>query len=73
MNMTSGLGSMADASTTDLTKCTAYSISKAALNMLTLHQASNLKKKEVVVVCVDPGVSIFEFVCPWKSANCLIT
>jgi NAD(P)-dependent dehydrogenase (short-subunit alcohol dehydrogenase family) len=64
MNMTSGLGSLTDTSTTDQTKCTAYSISKAGLNILTLHQASNLKKKEVVVVCVDPGVSIFEFVLP---------
>lgn len=60
MNMTSGLGSLADTKTMDQTKCTAYSISKAGLNMLTLHQASNLKKREVIVVCVDPGVSIFE-------------
>jgi NAD(P)-dependent dehydrogenase (short-subunit alcohol dehydrogenase family) len=64
MNMTSGLGSLADTSTMDQTKCTAYSISKAGLNMLTLHQASDLKDKEVIVVCVDPGVSIFEFNCP---------
>ena len=57
MNMTSGLGSLAYNRTKDLTECTAYSISKAAVNMLTVHQASNLKKKGVVVVCMDPGVS----------------
>ncbi|KFY87129.1 hypothetical protein V500_07167 [Pseudogymnoascus sp. VKM F-4518 (FW-2643)] len=55
MNMTSGLGSMADTRATETTKCTAYSISKAGLNMLTLHQASHLREKGVVVVCVDPG------------------
>ncbi|OBT91179.1 hypothetical protein VE02_00308 [Pseudogymnoascus sp. 03VT05] len=54
MNMTSGLGSMADARNTE-TKCTAYSISKAGVNMLTLHQASVLGGRGVVVVCVDPG------------------
>ncbi|SPO01589.1 related to protoporphyrinogen oxidase [Cephalotrichum gorgonifer] len=32
----------------------AYSISKAALNMLTVHQAAELKGK-AIVVCVDPG------------------
>lgn len=73
MNMTSGLGSLADASGSEQTKCTAYSISKAGLNMLTLHQASELKKKGVVVVCMDPGVSVFEFVYSSESANCLIT
>lgn len=77
MNMTSGLGSMADASAVDETKCTAYSISKAGLNMLTLHQASNLKNKEVIVVCIDPGVSIPKCIPKsvhlLKSANCLAT
>ncbi|OBT78948.1 hypothetical protein VF21_02862 [Pseudogymnoascus sp. 05NY08] len=55
MNMTSGLGSMADASSAETAKCTAYSISKAGVNMLTLHQASALGGRGVVVVCVDPG------------------
>ena len=56
MNMTSGLGSLASA-TKAPTVCTAYSISKAAINMLTVHQASDLKKKGTIVVSMDPGVS----------------
>lgn len=55
MNMTSGLGSLAYNRTKETVECTTYSISKAALNMLTVHQASNLKRRGVVVVCVDPG------------------
>ncbi|PMD49415.1 NAD(P)-binding protein [Hyaloscypha bicolor E] len=55
MNMTSGLGSLAYIRTKDLAESAAYSISKAALNMLTIHQANNLKGQGVVVVCVDPG------------------
>ncbi|KFY74535.1 hypothetical protein V499_05446 [Pseudogymnoascus sp. VKM F-103] len=55
MNMTSGLGSMSDAKGAETTKCTAYSISKAGVNMLTLHQANALAGRGVVVVCVDPG------------------
>jgi len=60
VNISSGLGSMqmlldgrinADR--------TAYSVSKAALNMLTVHQAKQVKtvagKEGVIVVCVDPG------------------
>lgn len=57
MNMTSGLGSMDDAGKAEVAKCTPYSISKAGVNMLTLHQASELRGRGVVVVCVDPGVS----------------
>lgn len=53
MNMTSGLGSLAYIRTKDLAESAAYSISKAALNMLTIHQANNLKGQGVVVVCVD--------------------
>lgn len=53
LNMTSGLGSLTVA--TSMTKCCTYSMSKAALNMLTLHQASDLKKNGVKVVCMDPG------------------
>jgi NAD(P)-dependent dehydrogenase (short-subunit alcohol dehydrogenase family) len=55
MNMTSGLGSLVYNSTIDPTKCTAYSISKAGVNMLTIHQANDLKKKGAVVICMDPG------------------
>jgi len=60
VNISSGLGSMqmlldgrihADR--------TAYSVSKAALNMLTVHQSKQVKtvagKEGVIVVCVDPG------------------
>jgi NAD(P)-dependent dehydrogenase (short-subunit alcohol dehydrogenase family) len=53
LNMTSGLGSLTVA--TDVTKCCTYSMSKAALNMLTLHQAKDLKAAGVKVVCMDPG------------------
>ncbi|KAF2877648.1 hypothetical protein BDV95DRAFT_602018 [Massariosphaeria phaeospora] len=53
MNMTSGLGSLTVAK--DMTKCCTYSISKAALNMLSVHQAKDLKGIEAVVVCMDPG------------------
>jgi NAD(P)-dependent dehydrogenase (short-subunit alcohol dehydrogenase family) len=55
MNTSSNLGSLAYNRTRETAKCTAYSISKAAINMLTVHQASNLKSKEVSFVCVDPG------------------
>ncbi|KAF2743422.1 short chain dehydrogenase/reductase SDR [Sporormia fimetaria CBS 119925] len=53
MNMTSGLASMTVATTTP--KCCTYSISKAAQNMLTLHQARDLKRNDVTVICMDPG------------------
>lgn len=53
LNMTSGLGSLTVA--TDVTKCCTYSMSKAALNMLTLHQARDLKSAGVKVICMDPG------------------
>lgn len=53
LNMTSGLGSLTVA--TGMTKCCTYSMSKAALNMLTLHQSRDLKSKRVKVVCMDPG------------------
>ena len=51
MNMTSGLGSMGK----NVVKCSVYSISKAALNMLTVHQADQLIDQGVKVVCMDPG------------------
>jgi NAD(P)-dependent dehydrogenase (short-subunit alcohol dehydrogenase family) len=53
MNLTSGLGSMAVAK--DITKCCTYSISKAAQNMLSLHQAKDLKRNDTIVICMDPG------------------
>lgn len=51
MNMTSGLGSCGR----KINRCTVYSISKAALNMLTVHQAGHLKERGVKVICMDPG------------------
>ena len=53
LNMSSGLGSLAVAS--EITKCCTYSMSKAALNMLTVHQSKDLKGNGVKVVCMDPG------------------
>jgi NAD(P)-dependent dehydrogenase (short-subunit alcohol dehydrogenase family) len=53
MNMTSGLASMTVAK--DMPKCCTYSISKAAQNMLSLHQARDLKRNEAIVICMDPG------------------
>ncbi|CAI9636337.1 short chain dehydrogenase reductase sdr [Alternaria burnsii] len=53
LNMSSGLGSLTVA--TDVTKCCTYSMSKAALNMLALHQAKDLKANGVKVICMDPG------------------
>ncbi len=55
MNMTSGLGSLTDAKSKTENSATTYSISKAALNMLTVHQAIDLKHKGVIVICMDPG------------------
>jgi NAD(P)-dependent dehydrogenase (short-subunit alcohol dehydrogenase family) len=53
VNMSSGLGSLKVATGTP--KCCTYSISKAAQNMLSLHQARDLKDDGVIVVCMDPG------------------
>ncbi len=55
MNMTSGLGSLGEAKASNVPKCTAYSISKAGLNMLTVHQAVEMRDRGVVVICMDPG------------------
>lgn len=58
VNMTSGLGSMAKSLMIDPRKCATYSISKAALNSLTVQQSGNLRDaglKGAVVVCMDPG------------------
>ena len=51
VNMTSGLGSCGK----NVVKCTTYAISKAALNMLSVHQAGDFEKIGVRVVCLDPG------------------
>jgi len=58
VNMTSGLGSMAVSLSITPRKCATYSISKAALNALTVQQSGDLREKlgkECVVVCMDPG------------------
>ncbi|KAK0645381.1 hypothetical protein B0T16DRAFT_411097 [Cercophora newfieldiana] len=57
LNMTSGLGSMKVSGDIAPRKSAGYSISKAALNMLAVHQAEDLKAKlpGVVVIVMDPG------------------
>ncbi len=59
-NITSGLGSLKLVNNGTINaEATAYSVSKAALNMLTVHQAQQVRKlagKEgIVVICLDPG------------------
>lgn len=54
-NITSGIGSLTMVSEGRINaEITPYSISKTALNMLTVHQAQHLKGK-AIVVCIDPG------------------
>ncbi|KAF2002293.1 NAD(P)-binding protein [Amniculicola lignicola CBS 123094] len=53
MNLSSGLASMTVAK--NMPKCCTYSISKAAQNMLSLHQARDLKRNHVIVISMDPG------------------
>lgn len=59
LNMTSGLASMTKSLGIKPRKCMGYSISKAGLNMLTVHQSDDLKTKGglsgVVVIAMDPG------------------
>ncbi|KAK4119405.1 NAD(P)-binding protein [Parathielavia appendiculata] len=57
LNMTSGLGSLQRSSEIKPRKCAPYSISKAGLNMLTVHQSEDLKPHlpGSVVICMDPG------------------
>lgn len=55
MNMTSGLSSMSYNLSTETPEATVYAISKAALNMLTVHQSRHLKDRGVIVFCMDPG------------------
>ncbi|KAJ5011452.1 hypothetical protein K4K57_005599 [Colletotrichum sp. SAR 10_99] len=55
-NITSGAGSFGWVTSGVCPhELTPYAISKAALNMLTVHQAMQLKERGVVVVAVDPG------------------
>lgn len=57
LNMTSKLGSMERSTQMKPRMCTGYSISKAALNMLTVHQSEDLKERlpGAVVISMDPG------------------
>lgn len=55
MNMTSGLGSLGFNRGMENPGCTVYAMSKAALNMLTVHQAAEMRGRGVCAVCVDPG------------------
>ncbi|KAK4184243.1 C-factor [Podospora australis] len=57
LNFTSGLGSMARSAEQNPRKCAGYSISKAGLNMLSVHQAGDLRKElpRSVVALLDPG------------------
>lgn len=57
LNMTSGLASLEVSGEMVPRKAAGYSISKAALNMLAVHQAEDLKDKlpGVVVIVMDPG------------------
>jgi NAD(P)-dependent dehydrogenase (short-subunit alcohol dehydrogenase family) len=51
VNMSSTLGSCGKG----ICRSAAYGISKAALNMLTVHQAAELKGRGVKVISLDPG------------------
>ncbi|KAH7412679.1 hypothetical protein BKA64DRAFT_702799 [Cadophora sp. MPI-SDFR-AT-0126] len=55
MNMTSGLGSLSYNASKEVKEATVYSISKAALNMLTVHQAGQWEARGVKFLAIDPG------------------
>ncbi|CAK7565026.1 MAG: hypothetical protein SEPTF4163_002933 [Sporothrix epigloea] len=58
INMSSSLGSMALSATMSPRVCVGYSITKAALNMLTVHQGHDLRARgldQAVVIAMDPG------------------
>ena len=59
LNMSSGLGSVHESSAMVPRKDVSYSISKAALNMLTVHQAHDVRARpltaQAVVIAMDPG------------------
>lgn len=59
LNMTSGLGSLELSAAMEPRKSIGYSLSKAALNMLTVHQGYDVRARgglpQAVVVAMDPG------------------
>lgn len=59
LNMSSSLGSVTESSAMTPRKSVSYSISKAALNMLTVHQAHDVRERpltsKAVVIAMDPG------------------
>ncbi|CAK7245984.1 MAG: hypothetical protein STHCBS139747_007605 [Sporothrix thermara] len=58
INMTSCFGSLAFSATMSPRKSISYSLTKAALNMLTVHQGHDLRARgltQAVVVAMDPG------------------
>ncbi|ERT00943.1 uncharacterized protein SPSK_07925 [Sporothrix schenckii 1099-18] len=58
LNMTSGLGSLALSATMEPRKSIGYSLTKAALNMLTVHQGYDVRARglsQAVVIAMDPG------------------
>ncbi|EFX00564.1 short chain dehydrogenase reductase [Grosmannia clavigera kw1407] len=57
LNMSSGWASLDSSSKLNQRACTGYSISKAALNMLTVHQGGDIRNRlpEAVVIAMDPG------------------
>lgn len=57
MNMSSGLGSQAVSLAIEPRRCATYSISKAALNSLTVQQSGEVREllPGAVVICMDPG------------------
>ncbi|EPE02856.1 c-signal protein [Ophiostoma piceae UAMH 11346] len=59
LNMSSSLGSVSDSSAMVPRKSVSYSISKAAFNMLTAHQAHDVRERpltsKAVVIAMDPG------------------
>jgi NAD(P)-dependent dehydrogenase (short-subunit alcohol dehydrogenase family) len=57
MNMSSGLGSMVVSLSIEPRRCATYSISKAALNALTVQQSGEVRGKldKAVIICMDPG------------------
>ncbi len=55
MNMGSVLSSLAYNSSKEAPDDTVYALSKAALNMLTVYQAAQLKERGVIVLSLDPG------------------
>lgn len=55
VNISSALGSKSRTLKMPFTMHTAYSISKGALNMLSVHQAVDLRPHGIIVIALDPG------------------